>query len=138
MVQHRWRDFIEDYSVIPQHQLGFRPGRSCNHQLLLVTDFIRDQLAQKKSVGMLCLDLTSAFDCVQHDMLTYKMSTLGFLLYLLKVVDSFLTRRRFRVAIGNVTSTFTDMEVGVPQGSVISPTLFNVYVYDVPVPPGVI
>ena len=55
-------------------------------------------------------------------------------MYLLKIIDSFLSGRRFRVTIGNSTSNFRDMTVGVPQGSVLSPTFFNVYVSDIPVP----
>ena len=91
-------------------------------------------MSQHKSVGMLCLDLTCAFDCVQHDSLLYKMSELRFPLYLLKAVDSFLSHPRFMVAIGITFSAVMETKVGVPQGSVISPTLFNVYVHDIPRP----
>ena len=80
------------------------------------------------------MDLTCAFDCVQHDSLLYKMSELRFPLYLLKAVDSILSHRRFMVAIGDTFSAVMETKVGVPQGSVISPTLFNVYVHDIPRP----
>ena len=79
------------------------------------------------SVGMLSLDLRCAFDCVRHDSLLYKMSVLHFQLYLLKIVDSFISDRKFKVAIGSTFSTVMDSLVSVTQGSVISPTLFNVY-----------
>ena len=127
------RGHLEERSIIPHYQYGFQPGKSCTHQLLRVTQYVKTQLAQRKSVGMLCLDLSSAFDCVRHDLLLYKMSSVGLPLYLLRIMDSFLSGRKFRVAIGFTMSESKDMTVGVPQGSVLSPTLFNVYVYDVPV-----
>ena len=93
-------------------------------------------MAQHKSVGMFCLDLTSAFDCFRHDALLYKMSSLRFPLFLRKIVDSFLSGRMFGIAVGHSSSTVRNMLVGVPQGSVISLTLFNIYVvHDIPVPP---
>ena len=131
------RDYIEENSVVSSYQYGFQPGKSSVHQLYRVTKLVKSHLADRMSVGMLCLDLTCAFDCVQHDSLLYKMSTLRFPLFLLKIVDSFLTHRRFKVAIGNTFSTVMESLVGVPQGSVISPTLFNVYVHDIPVSTGV-
>ena len=88
----------------------------------------------RRYVGMLCLDLTCAFDCVQHDSLLYKMSLLRFPLYLLKVVASFLKDCRFRVAIGRTGSSTIQFVAGVPQESVILSTLFNIYVHDIPVP----
>ena len=133
MIQPHLRDFLDEHEVVPPQQFGFYPGKSCTHQLGCVTKYVRQQLALRGSVGMLCLDLSSAFDCVQHDLVVFKMAQAGFPPQLLEMVDSFLTGRRFRVAIGHTMSQPMDMEVGVPQGSVIAPTLFNIYVYDIPV-----
>ena len=90
--------------MIPSCQYGFQPEKSSVHQLYRVTRLISAEMSQRKSVGMLCLDLTCAFDCAQHDSLLYKMSELRFPLYLLKAVDSFLSHRRFMVAIGSTFS----------------------------------
>ena len=90
---------------------------------------------QRKSLGMLCIDLSNAFDGVHHDHLLAKVSEAGFPLYLLKITESFLSSRRFMVYIGNTASGFRNLTVGVPQGSVLSLTMFNVYIHDAPVPP---
>lgn len=84
---------------------------------------------------MLSLDLTSAFDCVWHEGLLYKMIGLNFPPFILKIVRSFLSGRRFSVSIGGTRSAPRTVAAGVPQGAVLSPTLFNVYLHDVPLPP---
>lgn len=61
---------LEDNSIIPEHQFGFRHGRSCALQLLRLTNFIKSNLRSKKSVGMLSVDLKSAFDCMASRSLT--------------------------------------------------------------------
>ena len=84
------RDYIEESSIVPSYQYGFQPGKSSVHQLYRVTKLVKGHLADRQSVAMLCLDLTCAFDYVQHDSLLYKISMLRFPLFLLKIVDSFL------------------------------------------------
>ena len=115
------RDHIEERAVIPSCQYGFQPGKSSVHQLYRVTRLVRAEMSQRKSVGTLCMELTCAFACIQHDSLLYKMSELRFPLYLLKTVDSSVSHRRFMVAIGNTFSAVMETKVGVPQSSVIFP-----------------
>lgn len=131
------QEHIEDNDIIIPQQYGFRPGKSCSHQLYRITSFIKRHVAQKKSVGMLALDLSSAFDCVQHDGLLFKMANLGFPKFVLKVVKSFLDHRSLRVSIGNTCSSVQTVAAGVPQGAVLAPTLFNIYMNDIPVPSNV-
>ena len=69
-----------------------------------MTDFVRSKIVECKSVGMLCIDLSNASDCVRHDHFLTKMSETGFPLYMLKITESFLSSRRFRVYIGNTAS----------------------------------
>lgn len=129
---NRIRDTIEDRGIFIPEQYGFVQGKSCTHQLFRTTKFIKKQLARKKSVGMLCLDLKSAFDVVWHNALVHKMKRFGFPANMTKMIRSFLCGRRSRVLVGNTKSKFIDTKAGVPQGSVLSPTLFNIFTSDIP------
>lgn len=108
------RLFLDDNRVLPDHQYGFRTGRSCTLQLLRVTKRIRSTIASRKTAGILSLDLKAVFDSVWHDGLVYKLSTLGLLLYLVNLVDSFLEGRGFRVRVGHSLSEWFEVNAGVP------------------------
>lgn len=83
---------------------------------------------------MILLDVEKAFDSVWHNGLISKLKTLGFPLYLIKIIQSFLADRIFNVSIFGSNSTTRIIPAGVPQGSVLSPTLFNIYTSDIPKP----
>jgi hypothetical protein len=72
-----------------------------------------------------------------HPGLLYKLSKLLFSNNLIKLISSFLTQRKFRVSVEGEVSTLRYMQAGVPQGSVLSPTLYNLYINDTPQAPGV-
>lgn len=132
LILNRLRQTIEEEQIFMPEQYGFVPGKSCTHQLYRTTKFIRRQMALKKSVCMLCLDLKSAFDAIWHDGVVHKMMKFNFPMYLVKLVRSFLTSRKFQVVVGKSYSREVNMTAGVPQGSVLSSTIFNVYTSDVP------
>ena len=89
----RFQGHIDDTNIILSHQFGFRPGRSCVQQLYRVKGIIRRSINSRKSVGMLCLDLQSAFDTVWHSGLITKLQDFGFPDYLTKITSSFLSER---------------------------------------------
>lgn len=124
--------FIDERNIILSEQYGFRKGKSCNHQLFRITNYINGNLKRKKSTGMLSVDLKAAFDSVWHEALLHKMVALEFPLYLVKMVESFLSNRRFVVSMGQTNSSEKTVDVGVPQGAVLSPTLFNIFLSDIP------
>jgi retron-type reverse transcriptase len=76
------------------------------------------------------LDIENAFDTTWHSGLLYKLSKLEFSASLIKLISSFLSQGKFRVSVEGKMSTPREMRAGVPQGSILSPTLYNIYVND--------
>jgi Reverse transcriptase (RNA-dependent DNA polymerase) len=84
------------------------------------------------STGMLLLDVKKAFDSVWHEPLLHKLLQRGFDIFLTKLIFSFLKNRSFQVKIGNTKSQSHNIPYGVPQGAILSPTLYNIFTSDVP------
>ena len=123
---------ISSTELLPQEQFGFRTGHSTSLQLLRVVNQIKQNFNYKKSTGFLSLDVEKAFDRVWHNGLLYKLINNNFPMYVVKLVSSFLTSRSFSVSVGQAESGSFPIEFGVPQGSVLSPTLYNIYTHDLP------
>jgi len=128
---NRINDHLEDNNIIPNQQCGFRTGRSTSHQLIKVIKTAKENIKMKKSTGMIFLDVEKAFDRVWHNGLLYKMLKLNFPLPLIKTVRSFLSERTFSVYIKGQLSEIKGIKFGVPQGAVLSPTLYNIFTYDI-------
>ena len=83
-----------------------------------------------KVFGALLRDLSKAFDCLDHELLTAKLNAYGFSLPALRLINDYLSNRKQRTKIENTYSTWLDIIFGVPQGSVLGPQLFNVFLVD--------
>ncbi|KAL4132267.1 hypothetical protein QTP88_009456 [Uroleucon formosanum] len=118
-------------NILPNTQFGFRNSHSTIHQLHQVVDVIYTSLEKKLYCSCIFLDVAQAFDRVWHEGLQYKLKKcLPSLLYLL--IKSYLTDRHFQVQLNSSTSKIAPIKAGVPQGGILSPFLFNIYVADQP------
>lgn len=132
VVLARLQEHIDANNIIQADQCGFRKEHGTLHQLLRVSEYIAENLNRRRHTAMLLLDVRQAFDRVWHDGLVYKLRSFEFPLYLIACVESFLRNRRLRVRVGKDLSTSRSIGAGVPQGSKLSPVLFNVYCADIP------
>ena len=114
--------------ILSKYQGGFRKKFSSQHSLLAMLEKWKNVLDNGGSCGSLLVDLSKAFDCIVHDLLLAKLSAYGFDYNSLKLINSFLSDRKFRTKIGSSYTPYLDLLVGVPQGSILGALLFNIYV----------
>ena len=115
-------------------QAGFRPGRSCAGQLLNLTHHIEDGYERKMLTGAAFVDLSAAYDTVQHRLMIRKLMDMTGDIDLCQVIRGLLCNRRFFVQLNDKKSRWKSQKNGLPQGSVLAPLLFNIYTNDQPLP----
>lgn len=129
----RLNDIIFEQHLIPDEQFGFRPEHSTTLQLVRLAETITRGFHRGQVTGLIALDIQKAFDKVWHEGLVYKLHhVLKIPLPFVKLIQAFITRRKFVVRINQELSSFREIEAGVPQGSPLSPILYNLYTSDIP------
>ena len=131
-MHNRLSTYLEARDLITDCQYGFRKSHSTIHPIILAQNFITEALNNKQHViGVFC-DLRKAFDCVDHKLLLNKLSKMGVAGTELKWFASYLEGRSQFVSLGEIISKTLTINIGVPQGSILGPLLFLVYINDLP------
>ena len=123
-------EFLSENELISHNQSGFKPGDSCIDQLLCITHDIYQSLDGGPQARGVFLDISKAFDKVWHEGLLFKLKQNGISGNLLNVITNFLCQRKQRVVLNGQHSSWTNIEAGVPQGSILGPLFFLIYIND--------
>jgi hypothetical protein len=132
IIYTRLTKHLDATEAIPHHQFGFKPKHSTTQQLFRLTERINNGFEKKLHTGAAFLDIAQAFDRVWHDGLLFKLKILNTHSAIFNIIKSFLSDRCFAVRINDTSSAIKKITDGVPQGSKISPLLFNLYIADFP------
>ena len=135
IINDRFMHFCESNNILSQQQFGFRKRKGTDTAIAIAYETIAVNQQHKNHCNVICRDVAKAFDRVWIEGLKFKMLNLEDLPTLLKkVICSFTTNRTAQIKINSVIGPKFQLKAGVPQGSILSPSLFIFYTHDLPPP----
>ena len=117
-------------SLLSKYKCGFRRGYNAQHCLITLIEKWKKSVDNGGAFGALLIDLSKAFDCLPHELLIAKLDAYGFDKSSLKLIHSYLSNRKQRVKINDTYSSWSEILFGVPQGSILRPLLFSIFICD--------
>ena len=130
ILKNRLTSFLEREEILSPSQHGFRKNFSTASYMFELTTELEKSVKSKKSTAGVFVDLQKAFDSVWIVGLMFKLRNIGISGPFLKLISSYLLSRTVKIHLNGITSEYFDCQIGVPQGGVLSPTLFAVYIND--------
>ena len=130
IIYTRMISFIDKNNIFSASQYGFRKNKSTEMALMQFIDFIHNGLTKKENVGAIFMDLSKAFDVMDHNILMVKLEHYGFRGPFLDFLMTFVRNRKYFVNVNGLNSSTKTVNIGVPQGSTLGPLLFLIYVND--------
>ena len=132
VIHDQTNTFLSDEDILYNYQSGFRGNHSTNLCLSFLTDKILKGFDEGLLTGMILIDLQKAFDTIDHEILLQKLKVIKFSETTINWFKSYISKRIFLVSMENKVSDFGEISCGVPQGSILGPLLFLIYVNNMP------